>query len=133
MIGRKGGEWGASGGERSCMRKLVLLIGSIGVLALALGAVARAIPPEHFPVVHVDETSSIPAAPEGPCAFAMTCTGSSCSSAAPRTRSPTSSSKRGSSTSGHSHSCARCWRTHKDEPTIAEGRLPVGRRVGYAK
>lgn len=51
------------------MRKLVLLLGFTGVLALALGTVARAIPPEHFPVVHVDDTFTIPAAPAGPCAF----------------------------------------------------------------
>ena len=51
------------------MRKLLLLFGFTAVLALALGAAARAIPPEHFPVVHVDETETIPAAPAGPCAF----------------------------------------------------------------
>jgi hypothetical protein len=58
--------------ERSFMRKLVLLLGCAGVLALALAVAARAIPPEHFPVVHVDDTFTIPAAPEGPCAFAIT-------------------------------------------------------------
>ena len=41
------------------MRKLLLLFGFTAVLALALGAAARAIPPEHFPVVHVDETETI--------------------------------------------------------------------------
>ena len=51
------------------MRRPLLLVGFAGVLAFALGAVARAIPPEHFPVQHVDDTSIIPAAPEGPCAF----------------------------------------------------------------
>ena len=51
------------------MRRLLLLVGFAGVLAFALGAVARATPPEHFPVEHVDDTSIIPAAPEGPCAF----------------------------------------------------------------
>jgi len=53
------------------MRKLALLLGCMGVLALALAVVARAIPPEHFPVEHVDETFIIPAAPEGPCSFAI--------------------------------------------------------------
>jgi hypothetical protein len=51
------------------MRKLAMLIGLAGLLAFALGSAARAIPPEHFPVVHVDETDTIPAAPRGPCAF----------------------------------------------------------------
>jgi hypothetical protein len=51
------------------MRKLAVLLGCTGVLALASAVVARAIPPEHFPVVHVDATFTIPAAPEGPCAF----------------------------------------------------------------
>lgn len=51
------------------MRKSAVLLGCTGVLALALAAVGRAIPPEHFPVEHVDETFTIPAAPEGPCAF----------------------------------------------------------------
>jgi hypothetical protein len=51
------------------MRRLLLLVGFAGVLAFALGAVARATPPEHFPVEHIDDTSIIPAAPEGPCAF----------------------------------------------------------------
>lgn len=53
------------------MRKLGLLLGLTGLLAFALGSAARAIPPEHFPVMHVDETDTIPAAPEGPCAFAI--------------------------------------------------------------
>jgi hypothetical protein len=51
------------------MRRLLLLVGFAGVLAFALGVAARAAPPEHFPVEHVDDTSIIPAAPEGPCAF----------------------------------------------------------------
>ena len=50
------------------MRRLLLLVGFAGVLAFALGAVARATPPEHS-VEHIDDTSVIPAAPEGPCAF----------------------------------------------------------------
>jgi hypothetical protein len=53
------------------MRRLAVLLACTGVLALALAVGARAIPPEHFPVVHVDETDTIPAAPEGPCAFAI--------------------------------------------------------------
>jgi hypothetical protein len=51
------------------MRKLAVLLVSTGALALSLAAAASAIPPEHFPVEHVDETFTIPAAPEGPCAF----------------------------------------------------------------
>src|SRR5215207_10412042 len=47
------------------MRRLVLLLGLTGVLALALAVGARALPPEHFPVEHVDETFTI----EGECAF----------------------------------------------------------------
>jgi hypothetical protein len=38
------------------MRRLALLLGCMGVLALALAVVTRAIPPEHFPVSHVDDT-----------------------------------------------------------------------------
>jgi hypothetical protein len=41
------------------------------VLALALAVGASAIPPERFPVVHLDEMETIPAAPVGPCAFAI--------------------------------------------------------------
>ena len=51
------------------MRKLAMLTGLAALLAFALGSAARAIPPEHFPVVHVDEADTIPAAPQGPCAF----------------------------------------------------------------
>jgi hypothetical protein len=51
------------------MRKLVMLIGLTGLLAFALGSAARAIPPQHLQVIHVDETDTIPAAPEGPCSF----------------------------------------------------------------
>jgi hypothetical protein len=47
------------------MRKLVLLVGLTSVTALALAAVARAVPPEHFPVEHVDATFTI----EEECAF----------------------------------------------------------------
>jgi|SRR5215211_3803083 len=38
------------------MRKLVLLVGLTGVLALAIVVVASAVPPQHFPVEHVDES-----------------------------------------------------------------------------
>lgn len=38
------------------MRKLVLLLGFAGVLALAFAVVAKAVPPQHFPVQHVDES-----------------------------------------------------------------------------
>lgn len=51
------------------MRKLAVLLGFAGALALLLVTAASAIPPEHFPVEHVDETFTIPASPEGPCAF----------------------------------------------------------------
>jgi hypothetical protein len=51
------------------MRKLAALIGCASLLALTLAVVARAVPPERSPVEHVDETDTIPAAPEGPCAF----------------------------------------------------------------
>ena len=47
------------------MRKLALLLGLTGVLPLALPVVATAVPPEHFPVEHVDETFTI----EGECDF----------------------------------------------------------------
>ena len=50
------------------MRRFVLLA-IIGGLAVVLGSVARATPPQHFPVFHLDDTFTIPAAPEGPCAF----------------------------------------------------------------
>jgi hypothetical protein len=49
------------------MRKLALLVGLTAVLALVLGGVARAVPPEHFPVEHVDETFTI----EGACSFTV--------------------------------------------------------------
>jgi hypothetical protein len=47
------------------MRKLSKLLALISVLTLVLAAVARAVPPEHFPVEHVDETFTI----EDECAF----------------------------------------------------------------
>jgi hypothetical protein len=42
--------------RRLSMRKLALLLGLTGVLALAFAVVARAVPPQHFPVEHVDES-----------------------------------------------------------------------------
>jgi hypothetical protein len=51
------------------MRKLAALIGCASLLALTLAVVARAVPPEHFPVEHIDETFTIPAGEE--CAFAV--------------------------------------------------------------
>jgi len=57
--------------ERSFMSKLAAMLGCIGVLVLALAATASARPPERFPVVHLDEMEMIPAAPEGPCPFAI--------------------------------------------------------------
>jgi len=50
------------------MRKLALLLGLAAVLALGPGGVARAVPPVHFPVEHVDETFTI----EGECDFPVT-------------------------------------------------------------
>jgi hypothetical protein len=50
------------------MRRFVLLT-IIAGLAVVLGSVAKATPPQHFPVFHVDVTSTVPAAPEGPCSF----------------------------------------------------------------
>jgi hypothetical protein len=47
------------------MRRLALLLGLAAVVALGPGGVARAVPPEHFPVEHVDETFVI----EGECSF----------------------------------------------------------------
>ena len=41
------------------MRKLARLLGLAAVLALGPGGVARAVPPEHFPVEHVDGTFTI--------------------------------------------------------------------------
>jgi hypothetical protein len=53
------------------MRKLAVVIGRIGLLVLALGSIARATPPQHLPVMHIDDVFTIPAAPEGPCSFAI--------------------------------------------------------------
>lgn len=50
------------------MRRLVLLT-IIAGLAVVLGSAARATPPQHLPVLHVDDTFTVPAAPEGPCSF----------------------------------------------------------------
>jgi hypothetical protein len=47
------------------MRKLVLLLGLAAAVALGPVGVARAVPPEHFPVEHVDETFTV----EGECDF----------------------------------------------------------------
>jgi hypothetical protein len=47
------------------MRRFALLFGLAAVVALGPGGVARAVPPEHFPVEHVDETFTI----EGECDF----------------------------------------------------------------
>jgi hypothetical protein len=51
------------------MRKLALLLGLTGVLALALAANVRAVPPEHFPVEHVAETFIIEDQCDFPVAF----------------------------------------------------------------
>ena len=47
------------------MRRLALLLGLAAVAVLGPVGVARAVPPEHFPVEHVDETFTI----EGECDF----------------------------------------------------------------
>jgi hypothetical protein len=47
------------------MRKLARVAGLTGVLTLVVAAAARAAPPEHFPVEHVDATLTI----EGQCSF----------------------------------------------------------------
>lgn len=49
------------------MRKLALLVGLGAVMVLVLGGVARADPPEHFPVEHVDETFVV----EDACSFTV--------------------------------------------------------------
>jgi hypothetical protein len=41
------------------MRKVALLLGLTGVLSLAFPVVATAVPPEHLPVEHVDETFTV--------------------------------------------------------------------------
>ena len=50
------------------MRRLVGLVAVFGIGALAAGAVAMAGKPTHS-VVNFDDEFTIPAAPEGPCAF----------------------------------------------------------------
>jgi hypothetical protein len=57
----------------------VLLFASSLVVALTFSVGASALPPEHFPWEEIDEEFTIPAAPEGPCAFAiqLTVTGKS--------------------------------------------------------
>jgi hypothetical protein len=52
------------------MRKLVALVAAVGVGALAVGTTATAGRPTHT-TVNVDDEFTIPAAPEGPCAFAI--------------------------------------------------------------
>jgi hypothetical protein len=49
------------------MRKLSKLLALTSIVTLVLAVGARADPPEHFPVEHVDETFTI----EGECAFAV--------------------------------------------------------------
>jgi hypothetical protein len=53
--------------EGGFMRRLALLLGLAAVVALGPGGVARAVPPEHFPVEHVDETFTI----EDECSFTV--------------------------------------------------------------
>jgi hypothetical protein len=52
------------------MRRLAALVAVVGVGALALSAVATAGKPTHS-VVNIDQVFTIPAAPAGPCAFAI--------------------------------------------------------------
>jgi hypothetical protein len=52
------------------MHRLLLLVAVIGVGALAVGTAATAGPPAHS-VEHFDDVFTIPAAPVGPCAFAI--------------------------------------------------------------
>ena len=52
------------------MRKLAVLVAMTGVGALAIGAIATAGGPVHT-VIEIDDVFTIPAAPEGPCAFAI--------------------------------------------------------------
>jgi hypothetical protein len=52
------------------VRKLALLMSSL-VLPLAFAVGASATPPEHLPWETIDESFTIPAAPEGPCAYAI--------------------------------------------------------------
>jgi hypothetical protein len=55
--------------SKVAMRKLALLLGLTGVLALALAANVRAASPEHFPVEHVAETFIIEDQCDFPVAF----------------------------------------------------------------
>src|ERR671939_469180 len=43
----------------SSMRKVSTLLALTSVLTLTLAAVARAVPPQHFPVEHIDDTFTI--------------------------------------------------------------------------
>ena len=52
------------------MRRQAVLVATVGVSALALAAVATAGKPVHSSM-QIDETFTIPAAPLGPCAFAI--------------------------------------------------------------
>jgi hypothetical protein len=52
------------------MRRLAVLVAVIGIGALAIGTSATAGPPTHS-VVNLDDVFTIPAAPAGPCAFAI--------------------------------------------------------------
>jgi hypothetical protein len=52
------------------MRRLAVLVATAGVGALVVGAIATAGPPTHS-VVPIDDVFTIPAAPVGPCAFAI--------------------------------------------------------------
>jgi hypothetical protein len=47
------------------MRRLTLLLGLAAMMALGPGGVAGAVPPQHFPVEHIDETFVV----EGECSF----------------------------------------------------------------
>jgi hypothetical protein len=49
------------------MRRLAVLVACVGLVVLALGAVARAVPPEHS-VVQIDDVFTIPAGPDT-CSF----------------------------------------------------------------
>jgi hypothetical protein len=49
------------------MRRLAVLVACTGLVVLALGAVARAVPPEHS-VVQIDDVFTIPAGPDT-CSF----------------------------------------------------------------
>lgn len=50
------------------MRRIGLLLAAVAV-PLWYAATAPAVPPQHFPTEHIDDFFTIPAAPEGPCAF----------------------------------------------------------------